>query len=73
MRTGGATGSLAPTSQIVIQVGRRDERTTAMHTPQVTEIKRCPEPVRHDTFIDDLRHSRRFRTATVRDPAGERK
>jgi hypothetical protein len=44
-----------------------------MHTPQVTEIKRCPEPVRHDTFIDDLRDSRRFRTATVRDPAGERK
>jgi hypothetical protein len=44
-----------------------------MRTPQVTEIKRCPEPVTHDTFIDDLPGWRRFRTAIVRDPAGERK
>jgi hypothetical protein len=29
-----------------------------MRTPIVTEITRRPEPVAHDTFIDDLRAAR---------------
>lgn len=63
-----STGRAFPKS-IVIQVGERDERTAAMSTPQVTEIKRCPEPVTHDTFIDDLRSPTTSRAATVREPA----
>jgi hypothetical protein len=30
-------------------------RLTTMSIPTVTEIVRRPEPVAHDTFIDDLR------------------
>ena len=31
----------------------------AMCTPTVTEITRRPEPVAHDTFIDDIRVGQR--------------
>jgi hypothetical protein len=65
--------TLVSAEGIVIQVGERDERTAAMSTPQVTEIKRCPEPVTPDTFIDDLRSPAMSRVTTVREPAGEPK
>jgi hypothetical protein len=40
-----------------------------MSTPTVTEIAPHPEPVVHDTFIDDIPVAPRPRPAPVRRPA----